>query len=97
MDNCRQVFCEHREVVGGVRCHRLRIVSVEANQRGVGDLCCHLLEREAEDDGRVETHPELQEQQPFVTLQEGTFWWDSYQKVGFVKASDLAGNDFNED
>jgi hypothetical protein len=31
------------------------------------------------------------------TLQEGTFWWDSYQKVGIVKASDLAENDFNED
>ncbi len=30
-------------------------------------------------------------------MQEGTFLWDSFHKVGIVKASDLAGNVFNED
>ncbi len=30
-------------------------------------------------------------------MQEGTFGWDSYQKVGIVKASDLTEKDFNED
>ena len=53
-------------MVGGGSRHQLWIVAVEAHQRGLGELCCHALEGEADDDGRVETHSELQEQQPFV-------------------------------
>ena len=45
---------------------QLWIVSVKADEGGVWKLCGHLLEGEADDDGSVEAHSELQEQEPLV-------------------------------
>lgn len=45
---------------------QLRIVTVEADEGGVWELCGHLFEGEADDDGSVEAYAKLQEQEPLV-------------------------------
>ena len=41
----------------------MRIVAVEADKGGLWELCCHALEGETDDDGRVEAYAKLQKQQ----------------------------------
>jgi len=45
---------------------QLRIVTVEADEGGVWELCGHLFEGEADDDGSVEAYAKLQEQEPLA-------------------------------
>ena len=40
---------------------RLRVVSVETDERGVGELRCHPLKRHSDDHRRIEPHAELQQ------------------------------------
>ena len=55
-----QVFGEGGEAIVGELHGGLRIVAVETDEGSLRELCSHLFEGEADDDGGVETHPELQ-------------------------------------
>ena len=63
LKNLLHAFCECHvatDALGG----QLRIVTIEADEGGVWELCGHLLEGEANDDRSVEAYAKLQEQEP---------------------------------